>query len=129
MTLKQYLTIMILGSVLCWVSFFTVVFNVDPFTDAGIGFVFFYISLFFSLLGSLSLLVFFVRSLFLKNVPMFRHVKKSFSDAVVISGILLVLLWLQAKSYLNWINFSALLILLVLIISFSKQKNVSINSN
>jgi len=46
MTLKQYFIVMILGTILCWVALSFVILNIDPFQDTGIGFTFFYISLF-----------------------------------------------------------------------------------
>jgi len=120
MTLKQYITIMIIASILCWVAWGFVIINIDPFQDTGIGFIFFYISLFFSLLGTISVFAFFVRKLFSREAqPMFRYVKRSFSDSFFISIALILLLFLQSKGYLNWWNTGIFTLSLAFILAFS----------
>ncbi|MBU2542910.1 hypothetical protein KJ785_05115 [Patescibacteria group bacterium] len=120
MTLRQYITIMILGSILCWTAWGIVIINIDPFQDTGIGFAFFYVSLFFALLGTISVLAFFIRHLFSREaLPMFRYVKRSFSDAFFISICLVILLFLQGKAYLNWWNTGIFLLALAFILAFS----------
>jgi len=50
MNLKQYLIIMLLGTVFCWISWVFVIINIDPFQDSGIGFTFFYFSYLYDIL-------------------------------------------------------------------------------
>ena len=120
MTLKQYITIMILGSILCWTAWGIVLVNIDPFQDTGVGFAFFYASLFFALLGTISVFAFFVRQLFSREaLPMFRYVKRSFSDSFFISVALIVLLFLQGKAYLTWWNTGIFVLALAFILAFS----------
>ncbi|MFH1947273.1 MAG: hypothetical protein ABIJ23_03905 [Candidatus Magasanikbacteria bacterium] len=120
MTLRQYITIMILASILCWTAWGIVIINIDPFTDTGIGFAFFYASLFFALLGTISVFAFFIRQLFSREaLPMFRYVKRSFSDSFFISVSLVVLLFLQGKAYLTWWNTGIFLLALAFILAFS----------
>jgi len=131
MTLKQYLTVMILASIFCWVSWWFVISNVDPFQADAVGFAFFYVSLFFSLLGTLSIFVFIFRKIFIKDdLPMFRHVKRSFRDSLFISIFLTILLYLQEKSFLHWWNAGILagsFLLYVIFISSSKVNNPNLN--
>ncbi len=120
MTLRQYIIIMIFGSILCWTAWGIVIVNIDPFQDTGVGFTFFYTSLFFALLGTISVFAFFIRKLFSREaLPMFRYVKRSFSDSFFISVSLVVLLFLQGEAYLNWWNTGIFLLALAFILAFT----------
>lgn len=110
---------MILGSILCWAAWWIVVINIDPSQDTGLGFSFFYISLFLALLGTISIFAFIIRKLFSKEqLPMFRYVQKSFRDSIFFSGLIIVLLYLQGINYLRWWNALLLLGALVLYLAF-----------
>ena len=102
MNLKQYLIIMLLGTVFCWISWVFVIINIDPFQDSGIGFTFFYFSLLLALIGTISVISFLLRNSFSKkNLPMFRHIQKSFKDSLIISSLIVLMLFLQGQNYLN----------------------------
>lgn len=105
MTLKQYLVIMFLATIFCWVAWWFVITNVDPFQADVLGFIFFYSSLFCSLVGTVSILSFLSRKIFSRsNEPMFRFVKKSFRDALFLATFLIILLYFQTQNYLHWWN-------------------------
>lgn len=133
MTLRQYLTIMLLGTILCWVSWTFVIINIDPFQNNQVGFLFFYLSLFFALLGSLSLLSFlFFRIFSRKLTPIFRHVRTSFRTACLLSLIVIILLYLQGKELLNIWNLGAFVLACLFVFSFvvsTKKRPVSSYSN
>lgn len=119
MTLKQYLIIMIISTVFCLVALGFVLVNIDPFQDTGAGFGFFYVSLFFAFLGIVSLISFLIRYYFSKSdLPLFRFVQRSFRDALLISSILIMLLFLQGKRYLEWWNLIVGLTAIVLFLLF-----------
>lgn len=119
MTLKQYLTIMGLASILCWTALGVVLVNVNPFEAALLSFVFFYVSLFFSLLGTLSIILFVLyRLISQERQPMFRYVQRSFRDAFFISVSLVILLFLQGQEWLNIWSFTFFLLILVFALSF-----------
>jgi hypothetical protein len=102
MNLRQYLSIMACATVLGWVAWLFVIINVDPFQENTLGFFFFYVSLFFSLIGTISLFSFLITQIFPKPmVPMYRLVQKSFRIGLLLSGILIVLLFLQGKEILT----------------------------
>lgn len=128
MTLRQYFIIMAIGAVLCWAAWAVVLINVDPFQDTGVGFSFFYVSLFFALLGTVSLFSFFIRYYFSQaDWPLFRLVQKSFHDALIISIVLTALLFLQGQGYLRWWNAgiaAAAIILLIFFKLFNKRQAV-----
>jgi len=127
MNLKQYITIMLLGTILCWVAWFFVILNIDPFQDQGIGFGFFYLSLAFAFIGTVSILSFLLRNYFSKkNLPMFRYVQKSFKDSLFVSAVVVLMLFLQGKGYLNWWNtiiFVSTIILGIIFMWSSKNNN------
>jgi Ca2+/Na+ antiporter len=125
MTLKQYITIMILASIFCWTSWWFVIVNVDPFQADVVGFGFFYVSLFLSLIGTSSIIAFLVRKFFSHtDQPIFRHVQKSFRDSVFVSLFLTILLYLQDKMFLHWWNAGVLTgaFLLYLLFNWSTNK-------
>lgn len=120
MTLRQYLTIMILATLMCWVSWVVVLLNIDPFAGSSIGFLFFYVSLFFSLVGTVSLLTL----LAYKCIPAFDSpihvsVRRSFRDGIAVAGIVIALLYLLSHRLLNIWNFGVFVIVVALIIVFS----------
>lgn len=120
MTLRQYITTMIFATLLCWVAWGFVIINVDPFEVNALGFVFFYVSFFLALLGTISLIIFFVYRFFAsRDLPLFRYVQISFRQALVISVFLVGFLYLQGRGYLNLWNGSLLGTIFVLFISFS----------
>jgi len=129
MSLRQYITIMLIATVLCWTSWVFVIINIDPFEARALSFSFFYISLFFALVGTFSVIIFGVYSFFLhKNEPMFRSVQKSFRDSLIVSLFLTILLFLQGKNLLNIWNtivlFAALISLSIFFIFNKKSARV-----
>lgn len=125
MSLRQYLLIMTLGAILCWVAWGMVIMNVDPFQEALMGFVFFYFSLFLALLGTFSLFSFLFYYYFSSTeILLFKAVERSFVWAFLISFILVFLLFLQGQGYLRWWNFGIFmgLIFFMALLKFSKKK-------
>lgn len=119
MTLRQYIAIMFFATLLGWVAWIFVILNVDPFRDSTLGFFFFYMSLFFSLIGTVSLFSFLLTQIFRKDdVPMYRYVQKSFRIGLFLSGILIALLFLQGKEILTKWNTILLLFIVVTITCF-----------
>ncbi|MFA7314842.1 MAG: hypothetical protein WC025_02830 [Candidatus Magasanikbacteria bacterium] len=120
MNLRQYIATMLFATILCWLSWFFVISNVDPVTTPVSGFAFFYGSLFLSIMGTFSLIFFFYYKLFGdKNLPMFRYVEVSFRQSIFLSFFAILILFLQGQNYLNIVTGSLLLIIFVLIISFN----------
>ncbi len=102
MTFRQYLLTMLFGTALCWVSFGLVLFNIDPFHSNTAGFLFFYLSLFFALLGTCTVVWSAVGSLRSHDdTPLFRLVGVRFWYSAVLSGSLVLLLFLQSLRVLR----------------------------
>ncbi|OGH60134.1 MAG: hypothetical protein A2725_00600 [Candidatus Magasanikbacteria bacterium RIFCSPHIGHO2_01_FULL_33_34] len=117
MNLRQYLIIMVLGTVLCWISLFFVLVNIDPFEANFVSFAFFYVSVFLAMIGTFSIILFlFYRGIKKATTPMYYQVQKSFRDSIVVAIFLTVLLYLQGSGLINTWNF---LILILATISLS----------
>jgi len=108
---------MILGSALSLFGFFMVLFFINP-NESGIFlFLLFYLSLALSSLGLFTVLGFFIRQWKSKKEMVFYQVIISFRQAMWISIVLVVSLFLQSNGLLNWIN-EILLILALGLIEF-----------
>jgi len=113
MTLRQYLVLMSLGTLLCWVIWFFVLFRTDPNTSGVLVFFFFYFSLFLALLGTLSVGGFLSKRLLVKNdEAVFRFVKRTFRQSVVVAIFMICGLFLLQKDLLRWWNAILLFVLL-----------------
>ncbi len=102
MTLRSYLIGMFIGSLLCFGSWGLILVYIDP-TNAGLlGFVLFYLSLFFGLVGLFSLIGFYFRRWRARNEIIFAHIGISFRQGVLLAVILVGSLLLQSFKMLNW---------------------------
>jgi hypothetical protein len=117
MTLRQYLILMSFGAILCWGIWFLVLFYIDPNTANILSFIFFYLSLFLALAGSLSVLGLALRKKISKEEVVFRMVTVSFRQATMLSFLVVGSLLLQSKNLLNWWNI-IFLVLAVIILEF-----------
>ncbi|MFC1612969.1 hypothetical protein ACFL23_01420 [Patescibacteria group bacterium] len=114
MTLKQFLTWMAIGTALCWSMFLLVLFRIDPNTG-NIAILFFYSSLFLSIIGALSIIEICVRIFLLKKAIIFTQVKTSFRHSVMFSILFITVLFLQSKKLLAWWNILFLIIALTVL--------------
>lgn len=114
MTLKQYIILMCMASLLCWAALGVVMWNVDPYVSTPMVFGFFYLSVFLSLCGTLSLLIFgLYAGLSRRVIPLYKIVQKSFRDSIIISLTATILLFLQSKNLVNGLNLIFLIVLCV----------------
>lgn len=113
MTLRYFLFLMCLSTFLSFFASLLILGNINPQEAGFFAFLFFYLSLFFSLVGSLSLIGFWLRTLFKKQEPDFRLVKRSFRQSLFFSGLLIGCLLLQSLRLLNWWN------IMILILAFA----------
>ncbi len=118
MTLKQLLIIMLLATAICWLSWLTVVWQIDPTETAILGPGLFYLSLFFSLIGTLFLISFTWRKMFCKYAMDYKIVSTSFRQSIFFSLIVVGILYLQSQNLLNWWSVSLVVIVITLIEGF-----------
>ncbi len=113
MTLKSYLAVMGILTLVCWGIFFFVAGLIDPTATNWLGFVLFYLTLFLALSGTAALIGFLIRYFAKRQEMTFNLVKLSFRQSFVFSLFLIFLLFLKSQNLFNWLN------LLLLIVVFS----------
>ncbi|MFZ5364562.1 MAG: hypothetical protein ACOZAG_03725 [Patescibacteria group bacterium] len=126
MTLKQYLILMTISAIFCWIIWGFVLYSVDPTTAGVLGFIFFYLSLFLSLVGTLSVLGLLLRMKFGNEELVFKTVTVSFRQATLLGLIVIGGLILKSQKILTWWNIIFLVLALVIIeffyISYDKKR-------
>lgn len=106
---------MTFSAILGWIAWILVLFYIDPFTSGLSGFVFFYISLIFALIGTLSVIGYFVRSKFHKEELTYEQVANAFRQSILLSVLFTVSLFLRSQGLLKWWNIILLIIGLTLL--------------
>ena len=126
MTLRRYLTFIAVGTGISWLAWLLVLFRVSPDQVGGWGVALFFISLFMTLWGTLTLLGMVVRFLFLKQEIIYYQVLNSYRQGAFASLILVLILVLQSFRILAWWN-ALLLVVGLSVVEYyflSKQKTV-----
>jgi len=125
MTLKSYLTVMAVMTIICWAIWIFLFFSINPEITNWIGFFLFYAALFLCLVGTASLIGFFIRFIALKQELVFRLVKEAFRQSFLFSILIIVSLILLSRDLFTWLNLffliSSLSILEFFLISYSKN--------
>lgn len=132
MTLRQYLIIMGLGTLLCASALAVIVFQVDPYTADTLSMGLFYACIACTLVGICSLLILPIIQISSKRRDMLlhKHVTKSLRLSITVSFLLTLLLLLQGERLLSPVTGIALLALIcfILVIRTTVQKRTSIPS-
>ena len=102
MTLRSYLNLMIVATVLATASWFLVIYYIDPFKTGVIGLVLFYATLFFTLVGIFTVVGFKIRQRLLNNELIFSLIGLSFRQAIWLAIIIIGLLVMQGARILTW---------------------------
>lgn len=130
MTIRQYLLLMLIGTVMCWGAVALIMTMIDPTESQATIFALFYFSLFFSLTGTFSILGFLSRiGILSKRYNLSRQVAVSFRQAVILSLLLVAGLFLQGRGLLDWWNAILMAAALSMVESFflslsARQKKV-----
>lgn len=115
MTLKNYLFVMSVLTIVCWGTFFFVASLIDPTITNWLGFVLFYFALFLSLSGTIALIGFIFRFFALKKELAFNLVKTSFRQSFVFSLFIVLLLILKTQGMFNWLNLILLVVIFIIL--------------
>ncbi|MDP2656701.1 MAG: hypothetical protein Q8P11_04015 [bacterium] len=110
MTLQKYLSMMAFATLICWGAWVAVINMVDVQHTGLLGYVLFYVSLFFALTGTFAVIGFFVRLVLLKQELVFQKVVTSFRQAIFFSLLIDGLLLLASRNLLRWYNVMFLVI-------------------
>lgn len=132
MSLRFYLTLMILATILCWTGFSFVIWTVNPEITNWLGFFLFYLSLFLSLVGTGAIIGFIIRFVSLKHELLKQSVKTAFRQSFLFSFFIIAVLFLLARNLFSWLNVILLIIGLSVfeffLLSYTKTNNDSRNS-
>lgn len=102
---------MSVATLLCSVAWLFVLFSIDPTESNPAGFLFFYMSLWLAIVGSFSVLGFLVRRAIINDDEVvFRHVKQTFRQSIIIASLTILTLLFLAHSLLTWWNVILLVI-------------------
>ena len=116
MTLRYYLILMGIGTLLCWLAWGFVIWSIDPETTGLLGASFFYSTFFMAMVGTFSVIGFMIRQRIFKNDDIvFRQVKRTFRQSMILASLLIGTLILLHVGLLRWWN-GVLLILFGLVI-------------
>src|SRR3989338_9316484 len=110
MSLKKYISLMIFGTVLCWIAFGLVVNNFDPDQQSWLVFAFFYTTLFLALVGSFALVGMIFRLYILRHDVVFRQVVIAFRQGLSFSFLVIAALFLESQKLLFWWNLLFLIV-------------------
>lgn len=124
MTLKKYLTLMSLITLICWICFGIIIYNLNPEITNFFGFLLFYFGFFLILLGTLSLIGFIIRVHFSKNLVA-KQVVVSFRQSIWLSLLIAFFLVLQSLRLLRWWNITLFILFLAFLefffLSYSRK--------
>jgi len=113
-------------TLICWGIFIFVVKLVNPLATNWLGFLLFYLTLFISLIGTITLVGFIIRFVALKKELVFNSVKVAFRQSFLLSLFIIIILFLKAHSLFNWLNLSLLLVIFTILelflISYKKNR-------
>ena len=125
MTLRAYLILMIIATLICWFAFGFVLWTVNPEITNWLGFLLFYSSLFIALTGTTAIIGFLIRFKGLKHELVFRSAKTAFRQSFIFAFLITATLFLLSKDLFTWLNLILLVIglsvLEFFIISHSKS--------
>lgn len=115
MTLKQLLAIVTTATLFFWIVWSTIIISIDPTGSGWFGFFLFYISLFFSLLGSFFLLTFMIRKVFNKMSLEYHIVSTSFRQSFSFAALVVGMLMLQSRDLLTVLSIACVIVALALL--------------
>lgn len=118
MSLFKYVILMTLSTIICITAFIMVLLFINPETSGFIGYLCFYISLFFSLLGSFSLVLLIIRLFIKKQELPYKHLGISLRQSLWFSILIVVTLILLGTNMFTWWTAGLLLSALFLLEGF-----------
>lgn len=104
MSLKAYLSIMFLATLICWSAWAVVINSINPETTNWLGLTLFYASLFLAIVGTSAIIGFLIRFVALRQELAFRHVAVAFRQSFLLAALIIGGLLLQSYRMLTWQN-------------------------
>ncbi len=122
MTLTRYTVMLLVATLIAWSGFAVVVTQINPQTAGYDSFILFYVSLFFCLLGSFSLIGLLIRLRTQKQHLPYYIVLLSFRQSIFFSLLVIGALLLQSHRVLYWWNMMLLVVGLTVIEFFALRR-------
>ena len=110
MSLRTYLIIMILATLLCWAGFGMVAWSVNPEVTNWVGFLLFYLSLFLAIVGTTAIIGFVIRFIGLRRELASNSVITAFRQSFLFAFFITAILFLLAHNLFSWLNAGLLII-------------------
>ncbi len=102
MTHNKYLAVIGTAGLVSWIAWVVVINKLDPFESTGLALTLFYISLFFALACTFTVLGFYFRVWLNKNEIYYQHIHTAFRQGVLLTVIALGCLTFQIMGVLTW---------------------------
>lgn len=115
MTLKNYLIVMSVVTVMCWSVFVLMLNMINPLTTNYLGFGLFYFSLFLAFSGTAALIGFVFRFVALRKSLVFQSVRNAFRQSFLFALFIVISLFLLALDLFTWFNVILLLIIFIVL--------------
>lgn len=115
MTIRRYVLVMFIGTILSWVAFGAVTANIPPDSAGLFGFALFFATLYLSLVGTFALVGLMLRKMVMKSELPTRQVWVSFRQSFSFALLVVIALFLEREDLLYWWNVLFLVIALSLV--------------
>lgn len=122
MSFRFYLLLILFSTILCGLSLMIIIFSINPHEANILTFAFFYLSLFLSLTGIITIVNSIIKKIFIKNKILFRQIAISFRQAILFALLITICLALQSQRILVWWNMLLLIAVLSTIELFAISK-------
>ncbi len=115
MSLKYYLWWMTAGTLGAWAVLWLVMKYLDPQSTGFLGLLLFYVAVFLSVTGTLTIFGFTWRMFRFKDEVLFRHMTQAFRQGAMLALVVVGALFLEAQKLLTWWNLGLLILGLTLL--------------
>ncbi len=114
MTLKKYLLIMGILTLIAWGIFARIIVVINPWESNWLGWLLFYLALFLALSGTAAILGFILRFKMLGKDLVFRTVITAFRQSFLFSLFIIAILIMLNQHLFSWLNLILLIIILAI---------------
>lgn len=124
MSFRYYILLILFSTILCVSALTIIIFSINPYEASVLTFAFFYLSLFLSLMGVITIINSVIKKIFVKNKILFRQISASFRQAVLLSLLITICMALQSQRILAWWNMLLLIAVLSTMELFAISKKI-----
>ena len=109
MTLRSYLMVMTIGTLIFWLALGLFIINIDPMATNWMGIALFYIILMFAITGTGAIIGFIIRFFALKQELVTQSVIIAYRQAMLAAVLVTSVLFLFSQDLFSWLNVLLLL--------------------